>query len=79
MNENEKNEVHDGEDLQGAEKAQKENTESATHWLPIGMCLGISIGMSIGVAMDNVGVGMCLGVGFGSCLGAFMDAMQKKK
>lgn len=79
MDENEKNEVRDGEALQGTEETPKENTESTTHWLPIGMCLGISIGMSIGVATDNVGVGMCLGVGIGSCLGALMDAMQKKK
>ena len=47
--------------------------------MPIFMCLGLSIGMAIGVAMDNIGVGMCLGVGIGTCLGTLMDYKNKKK
>ena len=47
--------------------------------MPIYMCLGISVGVAIGTALDNIGVGMCLGVGIGTCLGAAMDAANRKK
>ena len=51
----------------------KNNNETQIQYMPIFMCLSLSIGMAIGVAMDNIGVGMCLGVGIGTCLGALMD------
>lgn len=52
--------------------------ENKIQYMPIFMCLGISIGMAIGSALGNIGVGMCLGVGVGLCLGASLDAIQKK-
>ncbi len=48
-------------------------------YMPIYMCLGISVGMAIGVALDNIGVGMCLGAGFGMCIGSIIDANNNKK
>lgn len=54
------------------------NNENQIQYMPIFMCLGLSIGMAIGVAMDNIGVGMCLGVGIGTCLGTLMDYKNKK-
>ena len=55
------------------------NSENKMQYLPIGMCLGISIGTAIGAATDNIGVGMCLGVGFGVLLGSLLDAQNRKK
>lgn len=52
--------------------------ENEMQYMPIFMCLGISVGMAIGSALGNIGVGMCLGVGVGMCLGVSLDAMQKK-
>ena len=54
------------------------NSENQMQYLPIGMCIGISIGTAIGAATDNIGVGMCLGVGFGTMLGALLDAQKRK-
>ena len=47
------------------------NSENNMQYLPIGMCIGISIGTAIGAATDNIGVGMCLAmkvIGNGSAL-----------
>lgn len=48
-------------------------------YLPIGMCLGISVGMAIGAANGSIGVGMCIGVGIGMFLGAMIDLAASKK
>ena len=47
--------------------------------MPIFMCLGTSIGMSLGLLFDNIGVGMCLGVGIGTSIGALLDFINRKK
>ena len=47
--------------------------------MPIFMCLGTSIGMSLGLLFDNIGVGMCLGVGIGTAIGALLDSINHKK
>ena len=44
---------------------KKKDSENQIQYMPIGMCLGLSIGMAIGTVMNNVGVGMCLGMGIG--------------
>ena len=48
-------------------------------YLPIGMCIGISIGTALGSCFGNVGVGMCLGCGLGLCFGSVLDAANRKK
>ena len=55
------------------------DSENKTQYMPIFMCIGISIGMAIGAAFDNISVGMCLGLGFGVCLGSFLDAKNRKE
>ena len=60
-------------------KDDKEKNDDKIQYLPIGMCLGLSIGMAIGAAMDNISVGMCLGMGIGVCFGAALDAANRKK
>ena len=39
-------------------KKNKKNSENQTQYMPIGMCLGISIGTAIGVATDNLAICM---------------------
>lgn len=68
--------VADGEGEEGP-RFVKERAEVA--WMPIYMCFGLSIGMSIGMAMDKMSIGMCLGMGIGLCLGAAMDASFRRK
>ena len=55
------------------------NSENKIQYLPIGMCIGVSIGTAIGVVTDNIGVGMCLGVGIGMLFGSLLDAQNRKK
>ena len=52
--------------------------ENKTQYMPIFMCLGLSVGMAIGAGVGNIGVGMCLGIGVGVCLGACIDHINKK-
>lgn len=60
-------------------KKNDKNTDNKMQYMPIGMCLGLSIGMAIGAAMDNIGVGMCFGLGIGLCFGSAIDAHNRKK
>ena len=55
----------------------KEN-KNKTQYMPIGMCLGISIGTAIGAAMDNIPVYMAVGLSLGMCIGSFIDAKNQK-
>ena len=58
----------------------KENEkESKIQHMPIFMCLGLSVGMAIGAASDNMAIGMCLGMSIGMCLGTALDARNRKK
>ncbi len=55
------------------------DSENKTQYMPIFMCIGLSVGMAIGAAFDNISVGMCLGLGFGVCLGSVLDAKNRKE
>ena len=57
----------------------KKPSENQMTYLPIGMCLGISIGTAIGVVTDNLALGMCFGVSSGMCVGSLIDAKNRKK
>ncbi len=58
----------------------KNNQEpNKIQYMPIGMCLGISIGMPIGIAFGNIAVGMCMGLSIGMCVGAIIDSIHNKK
>ena len=57
----------------------KKDSENKVQYMPIGMCFGISIGMAIGAAMDNIPVGMCLGLGIGMCFGSALDNAKRAK
>lgn len=54
-------------------------TNNQTYYMPICMCLGMSIGTAIGVATDNMSMFMCLGVSFGLCIGSIIDAKNRAK
>ena len=57
----------------------KKDSENKVQYLPIGMCLGLSIGMAIGASMDNIPIGMCFGMGIGMCFGSAMDNAKRAK
>ena len=59
----------------------KDNKESKneTHYMPLGMCLGMSIGTAIGVATKNLSIYMPIGMSIRMCIGALIDAQNRKK
>ena len=48
-------------------------------YMPIGMCIGIGVGMAIGAATDAIPMGMCLGLSIGMAIGVAIDSRNKKK
>ena len=56
----------------------KKDNENNTKYMPIGMCMGISIGTAIGAAVDNIPVCMAVGLSLGMCIGSFIDAKNQK-
>lgn len=55
------------------------NSDNQTYYMPLFMCLGMSLGTAIGVATDNMSMCMCLGVSFGLCIGSIIDARNRSK
>lgn len=47
-------------------------------WVAVYMCLGLAVGMSIGLSLDNMSLGMCLGLAFGVGIGACLDSVDRK-
>ncbi len=58
---------------------KKNDSNNQIQYLPLGMCIGISIGMAIGAAMDNIPIGMCMGMGIGMCFGSALDNANRAK
>ncbi len=58
-------------------KSQK-SPDSQTHYLPIYMCLGLSVGTAIGASTGNLAIYMPIGLSIGLCIGALMDAQNRK-
>ena len=57
---------------------EKIKKEDENYWLPIGMCLGISIGTAIGAATNNMGLWIPLGLSIGLCLGLLFSGSEDK-
>lgn len=57
----------------------KKNADNQTYYMPICMCLGMSIGTAIGVATDNLSIYMPIGMSIGLCIGSLIDAQNRKK
>ena len=55
------------------------NSDNQVMFMPICMSIGISVGMAIGAALDNIPVWMCIGLSIGVGLGAMVDAQNKAK
>ena len=48
-------------------------------YMPIGMCIGIGVGMVIGAALENIATFMCIGLSIGMCIGVIIDSIHNKK
>ena len=57
------------------QKKNEQQLSSTTHWLPIGMCLGCSFG----ILLDNLALGISLGMLFGLAVGSIFDHASKEK
>ena len=47
--------------------ADQRKDRSGGGFNPIGLCIGLGVGLCFGTAMDNIGLGICLGMGVGLC------------
>lgn len=56
----------------------KQESEKENHYMPIGMCLGMSIGTALGVATENLATYMPIGLSIGMAVGALIDAKKRK-
>lgn len=55
---------------------QKKNQSGGFN--PIGLCIGLGVGLCFGTAMDNMGLGICLGMGVGLCYSVALGASRCK-
>ena len=53
------------------------NTENKINYLPLCMCLGISLGTAIGAATGHLPLYMSIGMSIGVCIGAALDAKNR--
>lgn len=44
-----------------------QNKKQSGGFNPIGLCMGMGVGLCFGVAMDNMALGICMGMGVGLC------------
>ena len=58
---------------------EKKKADNQTYFMPICMCLGMSIGTAVGVATDNLSIYMPIGMGIGLCIGSLIDAKNRNK
>ena len=59
-------------------RKQTQEKESNSYWLPIGMCIGISIGTAIGASTNNIGLWLPIGLSIGLCFGAAISNGKDK-
>jgi len=52
--------------------------DNKTYYIPIFMCIGISLGMTMGSIYGNIPVGMSVGVAYVVCHGELFDARSRK-
>ena len=56
----------------------KQNQDQ-THYLPLCMSIGISLGVAIGAAVEQLPIGTSMGVGVGLCVGAVIDHVRNRR
>ena len=44
-----------------------QNKKQSGGFNPIGLCMGMGVGLCFGVAMNNMALGICMGMGVGLC------------
>lgn len=55
-----------------------EREKSASYWLGAYLCIGLSIGLTMGTLLGNMAIFMCFSTAFGITVGAILDAADKK-
>jgi uncharacterized membrane protein YccC len=48
-------------------------------WIPIGIAIGTSVGVAIGLTTDNLGLWLAVGISIGSTFGVIMMSQKKGK
>lgn len=60
-----------------ADQDKKESKGSGFN--PIGLCIGLGIGLCFGTAMGNMGAGIALGLGVGLCYCVALGSKEEDK
>jgi hypothetical protein len=58
---------------------KKHHLRAAGTFIALGLSMGPGIGISLGVAMGNIGAGLAIGTGFGLVLGSGLEARAKRE
>ncbi len=70
--------MEDERKVENEENKEEKGEESQVMWLPICMCLGVSLGMAFGsLFFDNMSIGMCFGISLGVAVGSIIDAKNR--
>ena len=56
---------------------KEKKPDNTMTYMPLGMCIGLSVGMAIGAAFHHISIGMCIGLSVGMAIGAVIDAQNK--
>lgn len=60
-------------------KNQPEKNKEESTYLSFCLCIGMVIGIGIGVALDNMTTFLCIGISLGVAVGAMLDAKHRKE
>ena len=67
-----------GYQKEGVLLKNKQTSEDQTHYMTIGMCLGIGVGTALGAALNHMSLYMTIGLCIGMAIGAIIDATNRK-
>ena len=59
--------------------SDKKNEKKSGGFNPIGLCIGLGVGLCFGTALDNMGLGICLGMSIGVCFSVALGHRKEDK
>lgn len=63
--------------MDGKDKKDKKKLTIDDSNIGVGMCLGVAMGMTIGMLTDHLVLGMCIGIALGPCIGMMFGGKKE--